>query len=59
MKKIVIQIALLLFCVYANAQDAITNNGNLQIHTGASIGGVWKFYQYFIWSITEQRQPFY
>jgi len=43
MKKITIQIALLLYCFYTNAQQAFTNSGNLQIHSGASISGFGNF----------------
>ncbi len=43
MKRIIIQIAVLLFCVHANAQQAFTNSGNLQIHTGASVSGAGNF----------------
>ncbi len=41
--RILFQITLLLFCVYSNAQEAFTNSGNLQIHTGASITGFGNF----------------
>ncbi len=34
---------LTLFCVYANAQQAISNSGNLQIHSGASVSGFGNF----------------
>jgi hypothetical protein len=39
MKKTIIPITLFLFCVHTNAQQAVTNSGNLQIHTGASVSG--------------------
>ena len=37
MKKIFFNIISLSFCVCLQAQTALTNSGNLQIHTGASI----------------------
>jgi hypothetical protein len=37
MKKMMIPVALLLAGGYANAQDVLQNNGNLQIHSGASL----------------------
>jgi hypothetical protein len=43
MKRILLPIALLLFYAGANAQQAFTNNGNLQIHTGASVNGFGSF----------------
>ncbi|NOT93099.1 hypothetical protein [Ferruginibacter sp.] len=43
MKRILLPVALLLFYVEANAQQAFTNNGNLQIHTGASVNGFGSF----------------
>ena len=43
MKKKILHIAFLLFCVYTNAQQAITNRGNLQIYTGASVSGFGNF----------------
>ena len=43
MKMIIIQIAVCLFCVSVNAQQAFTNNGNLQIHTGASVNSIGNF----------------
>jgi hypothetical protein len=43
MKKINISTLLLLFCVYANAQQAFTNSGNLQVHTGGSVSGYGSF----------------
>jgi hypothetical protein len=43
MKRILLQTTLLLLGVYANAQDAFTNSGNLQMHTGASITGFGHF----------------
>jgi hypothetical protein len=36
--KRIIPVALLLAAGYANAQDVLQNSGNLQVHTGASIG---------------------
>src|SRR4051812_23090287 len=43
MKKIIIQTILLSLGIYTNAQDAFTNNGNLQVHTGASMAGFGAF----------------
>ena len=43
MKKVIIHIAFLFFCVHINGQQSFTNNGNLQIHTGASISGSGNF----------------
>ncbi len=43
MKKIIIQIIFFLCCVHSNAQQAFTNSGNLQIHSGASVGGFGDF----------------
>jgi hypothetical protein len=43
MKGITITITLLLFCAYINAQQAFTNSGNFQIHTGASVTGFGNF----------------
>ena len=42
-KLIIIQIGLLLLGNYSNAQQALSNSGNLQIHTGASISGFGNF----------------
>jgi hypothetical protein len=43
MKKNILLNMLILFCVYANAQQAFNNNGNLQIHSGASVAGLGNF----------------
>ena len=43
MKGITLSILLLLFCMYANTQQAVTNSGILQIHTGASVSGFGNF----------------
>ncbi len=43
MQRIFIPIILFLFCIRANAQQAFTNSGNLQIYTGASICGSGNF----------------
>jgi len=43
MKKAFIQIILVFSAVYVNAQQAITNSGNLQIHTGASVSSFGNF----------------
>jgi hypothetical protein len=43
MKRILLQISLVLICIYADAQQAFTNNGNLQIHTGGSVSGFGNF----------------
>src|SRR3989337_2085051 len=43
MQRIILLITLFLFCGYTNAQNIITNNGNLQIHTGASVSGFGSF----------------
>ncbi len=43
MKGITVPITLFLFCVCTNAQQAFTNNGNLQIHGGASVSGFGNF----------------
>ena len=44
MKRITLSITFLLFCcVYANAQLAFTNSGNLQIHSGAIVSGSGNF----------------
>jgi hypothetical protein len=43
MKKLTIYIIAILFCDCVNAQQAFTNNGNLQIHSGASISGFGNF----------------
>jgi hypothetical protein len=43
MKRIILQAALYFFCVDVLAQQALTNNGNLQIHSGASITGFGNF----------------
>jgi hypothetical protein len=37
MKNIVLNIAIIIICFGANAQDQITNSGNLQIHTGTTM----------------------
>jgi len=42
-KLIIIQITLLFLGVYTNAQQAFTNSGNLQIHSGASVSGFGNF----------------
>jgi hypothetical protein len=42
-KTIILYIAPLLFFVHSNAQQSFTNNGNLQIHTGASVYGFGTF----------------
>lgn len=39
MRVVIIQVILFILCVPSNAQTGITNNGNLQIHTGASVTG--------------------
>ena len=39
MKKILFAIVLLIVYVGTTAQQAFTNNGNLQIHTGAQVTG--------------------
>ena len=38
MKRIIIQIITLLCCSYLSAQQAASNTGNLQIHSGGSVG---------------------
>lgn len=43
MQKIILPISLFLFCIRADAQQAFTNNGNLQIHPGTSITGFGNF----------------
>ena len=43
MTRITFPVLLVLFCFYTNAQQAVTNNGNLQIHAGASLSGSGKF----------------
>ena len=43
MKRITVPIALFLFCVFANGQQAFRNNGNLQIHPGTSVTGFGDF----------------
>ena len=43
MKKIIISIFVLFICATAFSQQAFTNSGNLQLHTGASISGVGDF----------------
>ena len=43
MKRIIVHITLLIVCVYTNAQQTFYNNGNLQIHTGASVTGFGDF----------------
>ncbi|MBC7829733.1 MAG: hypothetical protein H7122_18460, partial [Chitinophagaceae bacterium] len=43
MKKLVIQLILFLFCGFLHAQQAFTNYGNLQIHTGTSMAGFGNF----------------
>src|SRR6476646_7789409 len=43
MKGITLSILLLLFCVYTHGQQAVTNSGILQIHTGASVSGFGNF----------------
>jgi hypothetical protein len=43
MKRITVPITFLLFCIYTNAQQAFTNSGYLQIHSGASITGSGNF----------------
>ena len=43
MQKIILHIILLLFFVNTNAQEAFQNNGNLQVHTGASVSAFGNF----------------
>jgi hypothetical protein len=43
MKKIILPILLFAAVIYTNAQDAMTNSGNLQIHSGASVSGFANF----------------
>ena len=43
MKLSSLYILFFLVCNHANAQDAFTNNGNLQIHSGASLAGFGTF----------------
>ena len=43
MKKIITSFTLLLLYVYTNGQQPFTNNGNLQIHPGASLSGFQNF----------------
>ncbi len=43
MKRIFTPITLILFSVYTNAQQALINNGNLQIYTGASMSSFGNF----------------
>lgn len=43
MKRITISVPLVLFCAYINAQQAFTNSGPLQIHSGASLAGFGNF----------------
>ena len=43
MKTLAILFSLVLYCGSVNAQEAFTNNGNLQIHPGASIAGFGNF----------------
>jgi hypothetical protein len=43
MKKIITPVILLLFSVFANGQQAFTNNGNLQIHPGGAVSGLGNF----------------
>jgi hypothetical protein len=43
MKILAIQLLLVLFCGSLHAQQAFTNNGNIQIHTGASLSGLGNF----------------
>jgi hypothetical protein len=43
MTRIFLQSILLISCIYTNAQQAFKNNGNLQIHAGASVTGFGDF----------------
>jgi len=43
MKILAIQFMLLVFCGSLHAQQAFTNSGNLQIHSGASVSGAGNF----------------
>ncbi|MDX2048501.1 MAG: hypothetical protein SFU87_17070, partial [Chitinophagaceae bacterium] len=43
MKIIIIAFLMILSCSYAGAQQAFTNSGNFQIHTGASVAGFGDF----------------
>jgi hypothetical protein len=43
MKIVTVPISIFLFCICANGQEAFNNNGNLQVHTGASITGFGSF----------------
>jgi hypothetical protein len=43
MRRIILYIALLPVCAFTNAQDAFTNSGQLQIHTGGSVAGFGAF----------------
>lgn len=43
MKRIIIQITLLLFGAYLHAQQPFSNTGNLQIHSGGSLTGFGNF----------------
>lgn len=43
MKKITLYISFLVICLHTYAQQSFTNNGNLQIHAGASVSGFGSF----------------
>lgn len=43
MRKLILLTALLIFCASINAQQAFTNSGNLQIHSGGTISGFGNF----------------
>jgi hypothetical protein len=43
MKRLLIHIILVFVCGSLSAQDAVTNSGNLQIHSGASVAGFGNF----------------
>ena len=43
MKILFLQLLLICFCGFLNAQQAFTNTGNLQIHSGGSISGFGNF----------------
>jgi hypothetical protein len=43
MRKLTLQIVLILLCGSLNAQQSFMNKGNLQIHTGASVSGFGNF----------------
>jgi hypothetical protein len=43
MKRIIMHILLVSACSYANAQEAFTNTGNLQVHNGGTLSGFGAF----------------